>query len=64
MNDQTVFQRYYHFFEPGELKELVVDAARELGLCVGEEGEGRGVQVVQDGWERSNYYVELKLWEQ
>ena len=21
------------------------------------------VEVVQDGWERSNYYVELRLWQ-
>jgi tRNA (uracil-5-)-methyltransferase TRM9 len=62
-----VYNRYYHMFAKGELPGLVVEAAAELGLQVGSKLEDtpkntRGVEIVQDGWERSNYYVELKLW--
>lgn len=61
-----VFNRYYHMFAKGELTELVHDAATDLGLYVG-PSDGRqlsqtGVEIVQDGWERSNYYVELRCW--
>ncbi|KAI0721026.1 S-adenosyl-L-methionine-dependent methyltransferase [Cerioporus squamosus] len=67
-----VFNRYYHMFAKGELNELVADAAKELGLTLGDASgadvavtgdKERGVQIVQDGWERSNYYVELRRWE-
>lgn len=60
-----VFNRYYHFFEANELRLLVEEAASELGLGLGEPGSangGAGVQIVQDGWERSNLYIELRLW--
>ncbi|KAI0647117.1 S-adenosyl-L-methionine-dependent methyltransferase [Trametes meyenii] len=66
-----VYDRYYHMFAKGELTELVSDGAKEMGLHVGspsdtthnQEGiDTFGVQVVQDGWERSNYYVELCRW--
>lgn len=62
-----VYNRYYHMFAKGELVGLVHEAARELSLQVEPKAEGTtknisGVEVVQDGWERSNYYVELKLW--
>lgn len=67
------YNRYYHMFEEGELMELVCEAATDLGLLVGSapvkgSGDGAGpqavcgVEIVQDGWERSNYYVELRLW--
>ncbi|KAI0362187.1 S-adenosyl-L-methionine-dependent methyltransferase [Trametes cingulata] len=70
-----VYDRYYHMFAKGELNELVIEAAEELGLQVGEPGAGDGpprsgeavvygLQIVQDGWERSNYYVELRRWKQ
>lgn len=64
-----VFNRYYHMFAKGELPTLVSAAARGLGLDVGDpddinQGRGtRGIQIVQDGWERSNYYIELRRWE-
>jgi len=70
-----VFNRYYHMFAEGELAELVRNAAYDLGLHVGpvaaetvDKGVGtetrsRGLEIVQDGWERSNYYVELRCWE-
>lgn len=59
-----VFNRYYHMFAKGELRGLVDEAAQELGLHIGcEKQSNRGVEIVQDGWERSNYYVELRLWD-
>jgi tRNA (uracil-5-)-methyltransferase TRM9 len=65
--ETPIYNRYYHMFANGELKELTVQAAEELGLVVGpretasEEG-CRGIEIVQEGWERSNYYVELRRW--
>ncbi|KAI0093879.1 hypothetical protein BDY19DRAFT_989408 [Irpex rosettiformis] len=61
-----VFNRYYHMFAKGELTRLVHDAADELRLSIGSKADntmGAGVEIVQDGWERSNYYVELRRWE-
>ncbi|KAH8107100.1 S-adenosyl-L-methionine-dependent methyltransferase [Cristinia sonorae] len=67
-SQQRVFNRYYHMFAKGELTALVHDAARGLALEVGPEPVGseekrRGLHIVEDGWERSNYYVEFKCWE-
>lgn len=63
-----VFNRYYHMFAKGELRALVCEAAEQIGLQVGNQVEKaehqKGLEIIQDGWERSNYYVELKLWEQ
>ncbi|KZP01152.1 S-adenosyl-L-methionine-dependent methyltransferase [Calocera viscosa TUFC12733] len=59
---QEVHQRYYHMFEKGELRGLVEQAGKSLGLQVLEGAEGAampGLQIVQEGWERSNWYVEL-----
>ncbi|KAG5647209.1 hypothetical protein DXG03_001168 [Asterophora parasitica] len=64
--EQQVFNRYYHMFAKGELRGLVHDAAKDLGLHMAQQPMstlGRGVEIVQDGWERSNYYIELKCWE-
>lgn len=70
-----VFNRYYHMFAGGELAELVRSAASDLGLHVGsyldgagDKGPGpptgrKGLEIVQDGWEKSNYFVELRCWE-
>lgn len=59
-----VFNRYYHMFAKGELTELVTDAAKSLGLQVGSCVEGMtGIEITQEGWERSNYYVELRRWQ-
>jgi tRNA (uracil-5-)-methyltransferase TRM9 len=65
--EPQIFNRYYHMFAKGELPGLVVEAAKESGLRVGPKPESgdeslKGVEIVQDGWERSNYYVELRLW--
>jgi tRNA (uracil-5-)-methyltransferase TRM9 len=62
-----VFERYYHMFAKGELRAMVEDAAREMGLevCSRDKSKGEagcGVEVMHDGWERSNYYVELRRW--
>ncbi|THU86437.1 S-adenosyl-L-methionine-dependent methyltransferase [Dendrothele bispora CBS 962.96] len=65
-NETQIFNRYYHMFAKGELIALVVEAARELGLHIGPRGRDQeikqGVDIVQDGWERSNYYIELRRW--
>jgi tRNA (uracil-5-)-methyltransferase TRM9 len=60
-----VFNRYYHMFSEGELYELTRSAVQELGLAVGNESDvsaDQGVEIVQCGWERSNYYVEIRRW--
>jgi len=60
------FNRYYHMFSEGELYELTRSAAQELGLGVGNESNvsaDRGVEIVQCGWERSNYYIEIRRWQ-
>ncbi|KAL1735193.1 S-adenosyl-L-methionine-dependent methyltransferase [Schizophyllum commune] len=64
--ESRVYNRYYHMFAQGELRRLVELAAAEMGLEIGladESSRGRrGLEIAQDGWERSNYYVELRLW--
>ncbi|KAG1756563.1 uncharacterized protein EDB91DRAFT_1093318 [Suillus paluster] len=65
--ETPVYNRYYHMFAKGELKQLAVQAAEELGLIVGPQETAytkgcRGVEIIQEGWERSNYYVELRCW--
>ncbi|KAJ7470631.1 S-adenosyl-L-methionine-dependent methyltransferase [Mycena latifolia] len=66
-DDKTqVFNRYYHMFEDGELPSLVALAAEELGLVVGPPSDAaslKGVEIRQNGWERSNHYVELRRWQ-
>jgi len=66
-DDKTqVYNRYYHMFDEGELAGLVALAAQELGLVIGPPGSPgslKGVEIVQDGWERSNHYVELRRWQ-
>jgi len=61
-----VYNRYYHMFARGELRGLVTEAAAGLSLVVGvaagQPPSTQGVEIVQDGWERSNYYVELRCW--
>lgn len=62
MQNQSL-NRYYHLFKEGELGQLVAEAAAELGLSVGKEQENKvGFEVVREGWERSNYYIELRRW--
>ena len=63
------YNRYYHFFDKGELRALVLSAAAELGISVRSK-ESTNIEpvisqpyleIVQDGWERSNWYIELRL---
>ncbi|KAG1827080.1 uncharacterized protein BJ212DRAFT_1256312 [Suillus subaureus] len=65
--ETPVYNRYYHMFAKGELEQLTVQAADEFGLMVGSRESAntkgcRGVEIIQEGWERSNYYVELRRW--
>lgn len=60
-----VLNRYYHMFSEGELYELTITAVQELGLGVGNESDvsvDQGIEIVQCGWERSNYYIEIRRW--
>lgn len=63
-----IFQRYYHLFASSELSDLVHRAASELGFTVGPADlcgtiDGVcGMEIVNHGWERSNYYLEARLW--
>ena len=61
-----VYQRYYHLFAKGELLALVREACDALGLVVGLPDSRRsvpcGVEILQDDWERSNYFVDLRRW--
>ncbi|KAH0827142.1 hypothetical protein J3R83DRAFT_4830 [Lanmaoa asiatica] len=61
--EAPIYHRYYHMFAKGELTRLACEAAQRMGLAVGPPEEGqRGIEIIQDGWERSNYYVELRCW--
>ncbi|GJJ12418.1 hypothetical protein Clacol_006660 [Clathrus columnatus] len=65
-HNPSVFNRYYHMFVEGELENLVQDAVANLGMVVGSAKssvERRGVEILQNGWERSNWYIELKRWQ-
>ena len=62
----NVFNRYYHMFSKGELYELTTTAVQELGIAIGSESDvsaDQGVEIVQCGWERSNYYIEIRRWQ-
>ncbi|KAI5124579.1 hypothetical protein M0805_003098 [Coniferiporia weirii] len=73
-----LYNRFYHMFDEGELRSLVQTAAEEMGICIhpprAEESvpkevstpsnaRRRFIEFVKDGWERSNYYVEFRLYE-
>jgi len=62
---ERVLNRYYHMFSRGELVGLVREAAKDLDMLVGPPTSTarKGLEIVQDGWERSNYYVELRCWQ-
>jgi tRNA (uracil-5-)-methyltransferase TRM9 len=65
-------RRYYHMFAKDELRGLTQLAAQEIGLLVDSPPSpvngakkarvGDGVEIVATGWERSNYYIELRRW--
>ncbi len=63
-------RRYYHMFSKDELRGLVQSVAQELGLKVGPRPSNgakvkgsEGVEIIMSGWERSNYYIELRRWQ-
>jgi len=66
VSDSTrqIFNRYYHFFAPGELYQLTCEAAKSLGLTIGPPSSSGslGMEIVRDGYEKSNWFIELKLW--
>ncbi|KAH7889455.1 hypothetical protein F5I97DRAFT_1801682 [Phlebopus sp. FC_14] len=59
-----LYKRYYHMFAKGELANLTCAAAQEMDLVIGspKSANRQGVEIIQDGWERSNYYIELRCW--
>jgi tRNA (uracil-5-)-methyltransferase TRM9 len=68
--DPKVFNRYYHMFASGELEGLAREAAAILGLEViskpssaSDHRVRQGIEIVRSGWERSNWYIELKRWQ-
>lgn len=71
--ETLAYNRYYHMFDEGELRLLVKQAAANLGIeertdtsadqTCSDPGMSRTfLEFVRDDWERSNFYVELKLW--
>jgi len=71
LGDPVIHNRYYHMFDKGELRQLVCLAALELGITERSNleaskttlvGTESFIEIVQDDWERSNYFVELRLW--
>ncbi|EJD05856.1 S-adenosyl-L-methionine-dependent methyltransferase [Fomitiporia mediterranea MF3/22] len=72
----AVFNRYYHMFDRGELRELVLTAAGEMGIRLESRGTDSPtssyinvpsrqsvIEILKDDWERSNYYVEFRLYQ-
>jgi tRNA (uracil-5-)-methyltransferase TRM9 len=61
-----IYKRYYHMFAKGELQTLARQAAENLGMLISDQAPnnptGDGISIVQEGWERSNYYIELLTW--
>ena len=70
-NKPDAIRRYYHMFAKDELRGLVQLAAQEIGLEVDSPSLNKaemamatqGVEIVANGWERSNYYIELRRWQ-
>ncbi|KAF8582649.1 S-adenosyl-L-methionine-dependent methyltransferase [Ramaria rubella] len=68
--DARVFNRYYHMFASGELEELAREAAFAMelevaprpDLAIDSSTTRKGVEIVRCGWERSNWYIEMKRW--
>jgi tRNA (uracil-5-)-methyltransferase TRM9 len=65
-----IYQRYYHFFAKGELSNLAMKAAASCGLLFGSSNDfrdvpqkTRGAELIYEGYEKSNFYIELRLWE-
>ena len=50
----AVYQRYYHLFKGGELRQLVVEGARECG-CL------NTLSVDEEIWEQGNWCVRAEF---
>lgn len=54
-------------FASGELEALAREAAAALGLEVAPRPSSgntrKGMEIVRSGWERSNWYIEIKRWQ-
>lgn len=71
-DEPQVFNRYYHMFEKDELRALVLAAANDMGIIAAPSShthtenqasnETRFIDIVKDDWERSNFYVEFRLY--
>lgn len=57
VEEDKVYNRYYHLFVKGELRELVERAAADEGFKVGSP-QGRYMRVVSEGWEADNWWIE------
>jgi tRNA (uracil-5-)-methyltransferase TRM9 len=59
-----VYHRYYHLFKQGELRELVLDAAREERLMINNDDDnvsgqgGKWLRIVGEGYEKDNWWLE------
>ena len=60
-----VFNRYYHLFVKGELRQLVESAAQSGGYTLSLEGESgsfgqneKWVRIKAEGWEADNWWLE------
>lgn len=57
--DDKVYNRYYHLFVEGELRDLVCRAAASEGFAPDRrEGGGKYLRVVNEGWEADNWWIE------
>ncbi|KAF8337885.1 S-adenosyl-L-methionine-dependent methyltransferase [Cantharellus anzutake] len=68
--EQPFRTKILHMFASSELRQLVCRAASRLNLQVGTPPvpsenfkSAKGLEIVQEGWERSNYYLEARLWQ-
>ncbi|KAH8930072.1 hypothetical protein BT69DRAFT_1050845 [Atractiella rhizophila] len=69
--EERMYKRFYHLFKQGELEGMVENAAKELGWAFtgkdsedddgGAGGEGFRVRIVDGGWEKDNWFVELLI---
>lgn len=69
-----VYQRYYHLFKENELADLIAEACAVAGIMFynskhveGEEPKEGGeadkpwCRIVQDGWDKDNWFCEIQM---
>ena len=49
--ENKVYNRYYHLFQKGELRNLTEIAAQSLNI---------NIEILQEGYEKDNWYIEVK----